>query len=384
MSSKSVKSVNEYAIESRMFDFKLVTFMFSLFVNFIDPFHILRKSILRPLLERVNEKYDKYKARAFDALDSSQSAALRIFVISIIGFILFCTSILMYTLFYLVYMPTSEQIKPVHLQYNRLCDGGKCEMEKEISPFHSYPLAHISLGRAHQMMVDVPYVISVQLDVPETHRNRDLGIFMVCIDMKDKEGIMKSHSCRSTMMRYYSELLRKAKMLLLLPFYVLGLQEERQNLIVEMYPRYIDTQNSVTDIYIEIQSKVLEFYSVTLVITAHFTGLRYIIHTFPTISAIIGVACNFFILLVATLLLWYQYDFEMDWVDQTKEKLKNDTWTSKSSTGSIPTTDENISVIDTFDHHDKLQDDDLFGLMGVQPTATGDVRKRLVRSISEE
>lgn len=371
-----------------MFDFKLVTFMFSLMMNLIDPFHILRKSILRPVLDRINEKYEKYKAKAFYTLDSGQSAALRVFVISMIGFLLFCTSILMYTLFYLVYMPTLTQIKPVHLQYNRLCENAKCELDKEVSPFHSYPLAHISLGRAHQMMVDVPYVVSVQLDVPETHRNRDLGIFMICIDMKDKEGIMKSHSCRSTMLRYYSELLRKAKMVFLLPFYILGWQEERQNLMVEMYPRYVDTKNSVTDIYIEIQSKVLEFYSVSLVITAHFTGLRYIIHTFPTTSAIVGVAFNFFCLVVATLFLWYQYDFEMDWIEPAKAKITKDTWTSKS-TGSIPTTDENISVIDTFDHRDNLEDDDfIFGMGEVQPPQQqqqeADVRKRFGRSISEE
>lgn len=381
MSSKITKNSRDHNTESRMFDFKLVTFMFSLWINFIDPFHILRRTILRPVLDSVKRIYEKYKAKAFYTLDSSQSAALRVFIISMIGFLLFCTSILMYTLFYLVYMPTSTQIKPVHLQYNRLCENGKCEMEQEVSPFHSYPLAHISLNRANQMMVDVPYIISVKLDVPETHRNRDSGIFMMCIDMKDKEGILKSHSCRSTMLRYYSELLRIVKMVVFLPFYILGFQEERQELDVEMYSRYVDTKNSVTDIYIEIQSKVLEFYSVSLVITAHFTGLRYIIHHFPTTSAIIGVAFNFFALVVATLFLWYQYDFEMDWVDQPKSKISKDTEASKS-TASIPTTDENISVIDTFDHRDKLEDDDF--IFGMSDRQQSDVRQRFGRSISEE
>lgn len=382
MSSKITKNSRDQNIESRMFDFKLVTFMFSLWMNLIDPFHILRGSILRPMLNIANGIYEKYKAKVFYTLDSSQSAALRVSVISMIGFLLFCTSILMYTLFYLVYMPTSIQIKPVHLQYNRLCESGKCDMEAEVSPFHSYPLAHISLNRAQQMMVDVPYFISVRFDVPETERNRDLGIFMVCIDMKDKEGILKSQSCRSSMLRYYSEFLRKLKMVAFLPFYIFGFREERQELDVEMYSRYVDTKNSVTDIYIEIQSKVLEFYSVSLVITAHFTGLRYIIHHFPTTSAIIGIAFNFFALIIATLFLWYRYDFEMDWIDQPKSKISKDTEATKSN-ASIPTTDENISVLDTFDHHDKLEDDDfIFGMPEVKQQS--DVRPRFGRSISEE
>lgn len=44
----------------------------------------------------------------------------------------------------------------------------------------------------------------------------------------------------------------------------------------------------VTDVFIELQSKELQYYSMTLHITAHFSGLRYIMFHWPILSAAIG------------------------------------------------------------------------------------------------
>lgn len=44
----------------------------------------------------------------------------------------------------------------------------------------------------------------------------------------------------------------------------------------------------VTDVFIELQSKELQYYSMTLHITAHFSGLRYIMFHWPILSATIG------------------------------------------------------------------------------------------------
>jgi Putative adipose-regulatory protein (Seipin) len=60
---------------------------------------------------------------------------------------------------------------------------------------------------------------------------------------------------------------------------------------------------------------------VTLQITAHFTGLRYLIFHFPVISACVGTAINFFVLVVITLLLWYHYDYEMEWVEEARKSF---------------------------------------------------------------
>lgn len=284
---------------------------------------------------------------------------MRIFVVTTIGFLLFCGAVLLYVLFYLLYMPASTQVKPVHMQYNKICDDKGCDLETMVSPYHTYPIAHLQLAKNQLMMVGQPYHISVRLEVPETPRNRDLGIFMICVDMKDKENLLKSHSCRSTMLRYNSPWLQLVKTFLFIPLYVFGYREEKQVLDVEVFTKYVDTTNPVTDIYVELQSKVVEFYGVTLHISAHFTGLRFIIFHFPVISAVVGIAMNFVLLVIITLLLWYHYDYEMDWIDEARRK-----YTSKSKldmerkeSSSISTVDENRSMLE-YNDSDKLEDDD--------------------------
>lgn len=357
MSGRNKKS-SKY-LTPTMFDIKLINFMFTIFVNAVDPFGLVRKYILKPTRITLMKAYEEYREKTLVKIDGSQTLFLRLFVILTIGFLLFCSAVLLYVLFYLLYMPASTHVKPVHMQYNKICEDKSCDLQSMTSPFHSFPIAHLQLAKSQLMMVGQPYHISVQLELPETPRNIDLGVFMVCVDMKDKDNFLKSHACRSTMLRYKSAWFLKAKTVLFLPFYLLGLREEMQNLDVEMFSRYIDTPNSVTDIYIEIQSKVVEFYAVSLHITAHFSGLRYIIFNFPIISAIVGIGVNFTVLVAIILLLWCHYDYKMEWVDEAKRKLtgKPRKMSEEKISSSISTTEENLSVME---YSDRLLDDDFF------------------------
>lgn len=78
----------------------------------------------------------------------------------------------------------------------------------------------------------------------------------------------------------------------------------------------------MTDVYVEIQSKQIQFYSVTLHITAHFTGLRYIMFHWPVLSAFLGVSTNLFFILIICLLSWYHWA-DKTWIDDAKEKIKD-------------------------------------------------------------
>lgn len=362
--SRNAKKNSEY-LKPTMFDLKLINFMFSLFVNCIDPFKIVRNYIVKPATEKFLTVYEQYKEKTSRTFDSSQSIILRLFVILSIGFLLLCGAILIYILFYLMYMPSPRHVKVVNMQYNKICDEANCDLQTMISPYHTFPIAHLQLNKNQLMMVGQPYYINIRLELPETPRNLDLGVFMVCVDMKDKENLLKSHACRSTMLRYRSPVLRLVRTVIYLPFYVLGLREEKQKVDVEMFANYVDTMNPVTDIYVEIQSKVIEFYGVSIHILAHFTGLRYIIFHFPIISACIGIAINFIVLVIIALVLWCHYDYEMEWVDEAKRKItgkssgKSKKDYSRQGSSSI-SVDENLSIMEYSDS-DKLEieDDDL-------------------------
>lgn len=139
-------------------------------------------------------------------------------------------------------------------------------------------------------MVGQAYKVIVNIDMPESPQNLELGMFMVCAEMRDYDSMLRGHSCRSAMMRYRSPLIRMISTWALSPLYVLGWKEEFQQVPVEIFSRYLEErQHPITDVYVEIQSQKIQFYTVTLHIVADFTGLRYIMFNWPVLSAIVGM-----------------------------------------------------------------------------------------------
>lgn len=69
--------------------------------------------------------------------------------------------------------------------------------------------------------------------------------------------------------------------------------------------------------FVEVQSKQIEFYSVTLHITADFSGLRYILFYYPVISSFIGILTNLFLILFIGFMCWCCIN--RTWIIQQKE-----------------------------------------------------------------
>lgn len=320
----------------------------------------------------LSSAYEEYRAKTHDKLEN---AMLKLFAALMIFFLLVCGAILLYVLFYLMYMPAVTNVKPAFMQYNKICDGDSrtCEVGSKMSSYHTFPKAHLQLAKNQLMMLGQPYVITVKLELPESPHNQELGMFMICVDMKDRENSLKANSCRSSMLRYRSPWLQKLKTFFLMPFFLMGWDEEKQVLDIEMFTNYVDTLSPVTDIYVEIQSKIVEFYSVTLQISAHFSGLRYLMFNFPFISALVGIGLNLMFLMFITFVIWYHYNYEMEWVDETRKKFVEkstlnlihsmdgrDDENVRKGSSSISTTDENVSIIDQHSDNDKFElDDDL-------------------------
>lgn len=144
-------------------------------------------------------------------------------------------------------------------------------------------------------MVGQPYRVTISIDMPESEQNVQLGMFMVCAEMRDKATKLRSHSCRTAMLHYRSKLTRAITTLVMSPLIVFGLKEETQHIPIELFSNYEDDlENPVTDVFVEFQTKHIQFYSVTLQITAHFSGLRYIMFHWPVLSASLGTPFSYF------------------------------------------------------------------------------------------
>lgn len=264
--------------------------------------------------------------------------------------ILFCilllllwVSVFLYGSFYYSYMPTVKYSSPVYYQYSPNCDsppGIVC----------SFPTANVSLLRNNRdrvLMYGQPYRITLELQVPESSVNQDLGMFMISISCYTRGGKQIAYTARSAMLYYKSPLLRTLETLITLPLLLSGMSEQKQSIEVELYSEYReDSYVPTTGAVIQIQSVRLQIYSAELRVHAHFTGLRYLLYNFPVMSAVIGISSNFIFMSVLVLLSYLQWGFRRSRVRADPEQSSTETGTTEIQGRRSLETDED-SPLDT-------------------------------------
>ncbi|KAM7396446.1 hypothetical protein PAMP_019483 [Pampus punctatissimus] len=218
--------------------------------------------------------------------------------------LLLWVSIFLYGSFYYSYMPTVSFSTPVHFYYTSDCDASE-------SALCSFPTANISFMKNERDLVMAygqPYRISLELEMPESPVNEQLGMFMVKMSSYTKSGKTVTSVGRSTMLHYRSSLLQTLSTLLFCPLLLTGMAEQKQLIEVELFSDYkTNAYQPTVGAVIEIQSKRVQIYSSQLRIHAYFTGIRYVLYNFPLTSAVIGVATNFAFLSVIVLFSYLQF-----------------------------------------------------------------------------
>uniref|UniRef100_A0A667XPA7 Seipin n=1 Tax=Myripristis murdjan TaxID=586833 RepID=A0A667XPA7_9TELE len=225
--------------------------------------------------------------------------------------VLFCVlllllwvSIFLYGSFYYSYMPTVSFSTPVHYYYKSDCDSAD-------SVLCSFPTANISFLKNEKTQVMAngqPYRISLELEMPESPVNQQLGMFMVKMTCYTKGGQAVESVGRSAMLHYRSSLLQTLGTILFSPLLLSGMTEQKQLIEVELFSEYrTNAYQPTLGAVVEIQSKRVQIYSSQIRIHAYFTGIRYVLYNFPFTSAVIGVASNFAFLSVIVLFSYLQF-----------------------------------------------------------------------------
>ncbi|KYO34432.1 seipin [Alligator mississippiensis] len=207
-------------------------------------------------------------------------------------------------------MPPVSFASPAHFRFRSDCGAPGPEL-------CSFPVANVSLvkrNRDRVLMPGQPYRISLELELPESPANRDLGMFMVAVTCYAKGGRTVAMSARTAMLHYRSTLLRVLHTLAFAVFFLTGFAEQKQTLEVELYSEYReDSYTPTVGAVIEIQSTRVQIYGAQLRVHAHFTGVRYLLYNFPVTSAVLGVASNFTFLSVIVLLSYLQWIWGSVW-----------------------------------------------------------------------
>ncbi|XP_023562782.1 seipin isoform X3 [Octodon degus] len=224
--------------------------------------------------------------------------------------LLLWVSVFLYGSFYYSYMPTVSHLSPVHFYYRTDCDPS-------VTSLCSFPVANVSLaksGRDRVLMYGQPYRVTLELELPESPVNQDLGMFLVTVSCYTRGGRVISTSSRSVMLHYRSDLLQTLDTIVFSSLLLFGFAEQKQLLEVELYTDY--RENSyvpTTGAIIEVHSRRIQLYGAYLRIHAHFTGLRYLLYNFPMTCAFVGVASNFTFLSVVLVFGYMQWAWGSIW-----------------------------------------------------------------------
>ena len=107
----------------------------------------------------------------------------------------------------------------------------------------SFPSANVTLTHQRQLLkAGQPYNIILDLDLPESEANKQLGMFMVHLKLTGKEGKLIAHSRRTAMLRYKSYTLHLLSTMVFSPFLLAGPMEEKQTLKIEMFTDYLENR----------------------------------------------------------------------------------------------------------------------------------------------
>lgn len=139
----------------------------------------------------------------------------------------------------------------------------------------SFPSAYVQLTKKQQLlMVGQPYKVNLQLEMPESPANKELGnilsvidtyftsslfmyieikqieyfllnvsgMFMVCAQLRSRDGALVEHACRSAMLHYRSNLLHMLTTFTFSPMMIFGTTEEKQSISLELFGNFEENQ----------------------------------------------------------------------------------------------------------------------------------------------
>ncbi|EPY52728.1 siepin [Schizosaccharomyces cryophilus OY26] len=188
-------------------------------------------------------------------------------------------SLVSYIIFYDTVIPHAVVQYPVYFNYTTGSD---------------YPYAKVNLDH---FSIDprLPGTSILQLSIPRSRRNREVGNFMISVDFhgRTEQTTIKSVS-RTVLFPHYSSIHEQLKLVLCFPLYLAGILEERDTVSVkllesEMFGKHRSAINTLSSRFyvgdspksasIHIHSKDIEFYDATLAFASKLHGMRWFMYT---------------------------------------------------------------------------------------------------------
>ncbi|KAG6621928.1 uncharacterized protein IUM83_07383 [Phytophthora cinnamomi] len=235
--------------------------------------------------------------------------------------VLFATATLLYAALYYLVIPSRFHEQEIFLHYGRQ----HAERFVDAPTAAALPAASLNLlDPVHQWQATVPqpretqtqaalvpgvkYDVIVELTVPESRVNAELGVFMVATSLWEGDKRQLAASARSVTLHDMPAPVRWLKLSFWLVPYALGFSEPAQTLRVTAINGYQEsTEYPLTRVDIELNTAKLQVYSAKLTIIAQLTGVRYLMYHWAVPTAILFILNIVFLEALALVILYAVY-----------------------------------------------------------------------------
>ncbi|KAI8593611.1 putative adipose-regulatory protein-domain-containing protein [Geranomyces variabilis] len=249
----------------------------------------IRDKLSRYVTNPIQTFSEPYLRLGYDGLTSAktQRLALNTAIFGAVFAALLGFAIAVYCLFYAVYIPRVSWVIPVYMQYG-----------PPGSPLQPHAYVDFTQGTGHQSAYLTPeqhYDLALELVVPDSHSNFELGNFMVYIDLHTKDNKTTASSSRPAILEYRTPLLRYMRTMWNgLPL-LLGLTKEAQTVKLLLLEKYEEMQTSpIHHALIRLSDSRIQLYETRLHIEANFQGLRYFMYHWQATTGSVFVAAFLF------------------------------------------------------------------------------------------
>jgi len=250
-------------------------------------------------MTKLTSTVEKTRAKAMTVAERTSQTVISLLSTLMTFVLIVLTALFLYATFYYSYMPQDIYKLPVHLEFEP-CNSTieKC----------SNPIGTVRLGKGEPLVQGQTYSMSLMLEVPDTQANEEHGMFMSCLSIASRSGVMIDRSCKSSMLEYRSGLLRVMETLFFAPSLLFGFSAQKQELQVDYFSQFETNPHTPGEVLtVEIQSRHIQVKEATMEIVAELRGLRYIMHRHPWISAFVGVGSNLAMLVMIILVSWTRF-----------------------------------------------------------------------------
>ncbi|KAI9596840.1 putative adipose-regulatory protein-domain-containing protein [Syncephalis fuscata] len=231
------------------------------------------------VVDPIANAMDPYVRRATASLFSprTQNVVIKLVVALFAVTAMIGAAVVAYAGFYYFYVPKVAHSAPVYLDFGST----------------AHPMARVDFDtmKEHQFLsYDQDYDVTVDMYLPNSDRNYEIGNFMVKVDLVADDGTIVHSSSRPAIMKFQSPLLRLANTVTRVLFLIAGWSAEAQEINLSLMEGVNDSyEHPISHAIVTLGDPRVMLYSMDMHIRAHFKGLRYLMYYWSVPTSIIFV-----------------------------------------------------------------------------------------------